>query len=314
MKQFINALSGVIMDILEFLAVVGERIWHGLKCFVRWFIPRAKSASVWGKQKLKKEWEELPDQIEWVKNTAREKSEQVHEKASQFRENWPEHKQQMREMAQQSVKAVSNASQRTKEAFYQGAAAIHRNVEKFKESIDVPEPEDGYVDDDAYDDESDSGTVIVMHPAVKPDTVKEPDSPAEAGSSEPRRFQFQKRHLWVIIGICAIVGALISIKKHRDAEAEKALRSQQIINEFSIMNTTIPSNNPYPTSNSSNTSNTSSKTKDTHINSSKFNRDIDAEMKAKATIDRGDATMSDIKYYQHMKDQNEKKYGYKRNQ
>ena len=178
MKQFFNALIGVIMDILEFLAVVGERIWHALKRMVRWLIPRAKAASIWGKQKLKKEWEELPGQIEWVKNTSREKSNQLRDKAAQFRENLPEHRRKMKEAAQKGVKVVTDASLRTKEAFYQGAEAIHRNVEKFKESIDVPEPEDD--EEDEYEDDHDNGfetgKVIVMHPIVNVTTNTEPNS------------------------------------------------------------------------------------------------------------------------------------------
>lgn len=200
MKQFLNALFGLLLDILELIATLVQYFWRAFKSLIRWLIPIAKSANTKAQQKLKEEWEALPDQIEKVRTTAQEK-------AAQLRENMPEHKEKLKAMAQQGMKTAAEGSQWVKETFYNSADTLHRNVDQLKESIDDTKPEPHLAK-------------IIDVPFAKRQYTQEKETGEKQATA--REFKFQKKHLWVIIGICAIIGAVSTSQKSKSKHSTQA--------------------------------------------------------------------------------------------
>ena len=227
MKQFINALFGVLLDILELIATLVQYVWRALKSLIRWLIPIAKSANTKAQQKLKEEWEALPDQIEKIRNTAQEK-------ASQLRENMPEHKEKLKTMAQQGMKNATESSQWVKETFYKGADSLHRRVDQLKEPID--------------------GTQTEPHLAKiidVPFTKRQDRQATETGTKNTtaREIKLQKKHLWVIIGICAIIGAVSTSQKSKNKQSTHISQpaTQQPSGIYNSPGVTPPLSNSSPT-------------------------------------------------------------------
>lgn len=233
MKQFLSALWGIIIDILDILAAIIRFVWRTLIRIVRWLIPRAKSAGRTAQKTMKREWDALPDQI----NRTREK---VREKTIQIRDNMPEYKNKIKQMTQQGMEAAGKASQWAKQSLSQGADTFHRNTEKFVESIERSESEAQTEaetetttilkmepligttthDDTEFDSEEQKAKIVTL-PITQTDT-KPKANPGKTGRVTAPGKRFQKKHLWVIIGIIAIIGAVSTSNKKKSSNTAPA--------------------------------------------------------------------------------------------
>lgn len=218
MKQLLQLLGVILKDFASIILVLLRTICRAVISLCHYLWVMACKFMHWGWRKLKHAKETMPEKMEKGKEmmeATHQKLQQIHEQLpsrieqattathqtlQHIKDEWPSQMAAAKEMAQKSGRVIANVSQRTVDSLHQGIANLGDTYERFKESIDVEDPQSNKTPIIKMYNESESD----ISAEAKPETVAEPSRVKLSVTP----FKFQKKYLWGFLIVCILIGGI----------------------------------------------------------------------------------------------------------